>query len=92
MSRFPPVAAKIPFTHLHHGRASTDSYHWLKDQNEKKLPNIIAHLDAENKYTELIHLVPHAEIIKQIYTEIISKINEDDQVFVSAKSGNVNVT
>jgi len=70
----PPVAARRPVTAVHHGHERTDDYEWLR---EKDNPEVIAHLEAENAYTQerTAHL---AELRQQIFDEIKSRTLETD--------------
>ena len=45
-----PVAEKIPHVMTLHGVTRTDDYYWLRD-DERKDPKVLAHLEAENRYT-----------------------------------------
>jgi len=45
----PPVAARVPHERSHHGDVFVDQYEWLR---EKDNPEVIAHLEAENAYTD----------------------------------------
>ena len=47
----PPAAKKVPLETKLHGDARVDDYAWLKD---KKNPEVIKHLDAENAYTAAV--------------------------------------
>src|ERR1041385_8822394 len=44
----PPVAKKIPHTMTVHGTTLSDDYFWMRD---KKNPEVISYLQAENAYT-----------------------------------------
>ena len=70
----PPVAARRPLTTVHHGHVRTDDYEWLR---EKDNPEVIAHLEAENAYTQerTAHL---ADLRQQIFDEIKSRTLETD--------------
>ncbi|MFK0082183.1 S9 family peptidase [Glutamicibacter sp. NPDC090743] len=46
-----PRAAKLPTTRSFHGDDFIDNYEWLR---EKANPDVIAHLTAENEYTDTI--------------------------------------
>ncbi|KAI8908915.1 peptidase S9A prolyl oligopeptidase domain protein beta-propeller [Gorgonomyces haynaldii] len=79
MSLIPPVAKKIPYTHVYHNQFQLhDDYHWLKDQNETKSPAIIDYLNAENAFTRQMHLEKNELLIEKIYQETLTKIKEDD--------------
>ncbi len=45
----PPVAPRRPVTRTHHGDSVVDEYEWLRDKDS---PEVRAHLEAENAYTE----------------------------------------
>ena len=47
----PPVAKVDPHKTKLHGDERTDNYFWLKD---KKNPEVIKYLDAENAYTTVV--------------------------------------
>src|SRR5437762_3253028 len=65
----PPVAARVPHVTKIHGDILTDHYFWLR---EKKKPQVIDHLKAENAYTEArtAHLKPFQE---KLYKEALAR-------------------
>lgn len=69
-----PEAARRPVKRVHHGDVFIDDYEWLRDKSN---PEVIAHLEAENAYTdaELADLAPLREAI---YGEIKSRTKETD--------------
>ncbi|RCK58373.1 S9 family peptidase [Microbacterium sorbitolivorans] len=69
-----PTPKKIPTTRTHHGRVFVDNYEWMR---EKESPEVIAHLEAENAFTEqrLAHLAPLRE---KIFEEIKGRVRETD--------------
>jgi oligopeptidase B len=69
-----PIATKIPFQIKYHGQTVTDEYRWLQ---QKKKPEVISYLQAENQYTEAMtaHLKPLTE---KIYQEMKGRIKETD--------------
>ncbi|MHA7987038.1 S9 family peptidase [Rathayibacter sp. CAU 1779] len=73
-SATPPVAKRVPFTRTHHGDSVEDPYEWLRDKDD---PEVIAHLTAENAYTDeqTAHLAPLRE---RIFEEIRSRTQETD--------------
>lgn len=75
MSPTPPRAPKRSFVHQEHGRERPDPWHWLKDRAD---PATIAHLHAENAYTEqaCAHLEPAR---RALYDELLGRIQEDDR-------------
>jgi oligopeptidase B len=70
----PPVAPPRPVTTEHHGRTRVDAYDWLRD---KESPEVVAHLEAENAYTEArtSHL---AGLRQSIFDEIKARTRETD--------------
>ncbi|KAI8924533.1 prolyl oligopeptidase [Entophlyctis helioformis] len=76
----PPVAKKVPMTHVYHGTVELhDDYHWLKDQTpETKRPEIVEYLEAENAYAKALHYDKNKELGDKIFNEIVAKISEDD--------------
>ena len=71
----PPVAKKIPRTTTVHGTTLTDDYFWMRD---KKNPEVIAYLEAENAYTEAM-TKSTAALQEKLYKEMLSRIKETDQ-------------
>ncbi len=70
----PPVAEQIPVVRRHHGEDVTDAYEWLRDKKDHK---VIAHLEAENAYTEA--RTAHLEGLRStIFGEIRSRTQETD--------------
>jgi oligopeptidase B len=69
-----PDIQKIP-TQVHlHGHTLQDDYAWLRD---KKNPEVIAYLEAENAYTKA--QMAHTEAFqKALYKEMLARIKEDD--------------
>ena len=70
----PPVAAKAAWQETRHGDVVTDDYRWLQ---KKEQPAVIAHLNAENAYTEAMtaDIKPLAD---KLYAEIKGRIQEVD--------------
>lgn len=76
-SVIPPTAKKVNHTTLIHDRTLQDDYFWLR---EKENPEVMAHLHAENAYTQ--SLMAHTEQIQQdLYKEMRARIKEKDQTF-----------
>ena len=81
----PPVAACRPTTVTHHGVTLTDDYAWLRAANWQEVmrkpklldPQIRAHLDAENAYTQAM-LADTEKLQKQLFKEMKGRIKEDD--------------
>jgi oligopeptidase B len=70
----PPVAPRRPVVREHHGDRVVDDYEWLRDKDD---PAVLAHLEAENAYTEArtAHL---AGLRERIFAEIKSRTKETD--------------
>ena len=70
----PPVADKRPTTTEIHGHTRTDDYEWLR---EKESPEVLAHLEAENAYTQerTAHL---ADLRQALFDEIKARTRETD--------------
>jgi len=73
----PPVAKKEPKVLKIHGYELIDNYAWLRDRNEKKNPEIIEYLEAENAYTEA-YMKPYEGLVETIYKEILGRIKQTD--------------
>jgi len=70
----PPIAAKKPQQRVHHNDVYVDDYEWLRD---KESPEVIAHLEAENAYTQ--ERTAHLELLQeQIFEEIKDRTLETD--------------
>jgi oligopeptidase B len=70
----PPIAKRIPVVRELHGERFVDDYAWLRDRSD---PDVIAHLEAENAYTE--HATAHlAGLRTEIFEEIRSRTLETD--------------
>lgn len=82
----PPVAKKEPKVLKIHGYEITDNYFWLRDRNDKKNPEVIKYLEAENAYTDA-HMKPHQPFIDSLYKEMLGRIKQDD-TSVPYKIGN----
>src|SRR5256714_1730061 len=70
----PPVAKKIPHTTTVHGVTLRDDYFWMRD---KKNPEVISYLEAENAYTAAV-MKPTEALQGKLYKELLSRIKETD--------------
>jgi oligopeptidase B len=70
----PPIAVRRPVEHRVHGDLRVDDYAWLR---EKKNPEIIHHLEAENAYTQAV-LQPTEGFQEKLYQEMLSRIQQTD--------------
>ncbi|RKQ34205.1 S9 family peptidase [Kocuria tytonis] len=69
-----PVAPRRPVERTFHGHTFSDPYEWLR---EKDLPEVRAHLDAENAYAEAT-TADLAPLRESIYGEIKNRTQETD--------------
>ncbi|GAT12085.1 S9 family peptidase [Mycolicibacterium novocastrense] len=70
----PPEAKRVDTRREHHGDVFVDPYEWLRDKTN---PDVIAHLEAENAYTE--HVTEHLAPLRQaIFDEIKARTKETD--------------
>ncbi len=69
-----PIAPKRPHTFDFHGKKIEDPYFWMKD---KKDPDVIRYLEAENAYRELI-TKPLRPFEETLYNEMLSHIKQTD--------------
>ena len=82
----PPVAKKEPKVLKIHGYEIVDNYAWLRDREEKKNPEIIKYLEAENAYTESF-MGQHKGFVDNLYKEMLGRIKQTD-LSVPYKLGN----
>ncbi|MFI6227381.1 S9 family peptidase [Micromonospora echinospora] len=78
-----PVAKRVPTERVHHGDTVVDEYAWLAD---KDAPETIAHLTAENGYTEArtAHL---ADLRDTLFEETRRRTQETDLSVPARKGG-----
>ncbi|PRB74249.1 oligopeptidase B [Arthrobacter sp. MYb214] len=69
-----PRAAKLPTTRSFHGDDFIDNYEWLR---EKANPDVIAHLTAENEYTDTI-TASQQPLRDALFSEIKARTVETD--------------
>lgn len=69
-----PMAEKKPKITKIHGDTLVDDYFWLR---EKDNPAVMAHLKAEDAYTEEV-MKPTAALQEKIYKEMLSHIKQTD--------------
>ncbi len=73
----PPIAKKQAHKMTIHGDERIDNYYWMRD-DERKRPEVIAHLNSENEYTQ--KMMAHTQSFQEkLYQEIVGRIpkNED---------------
>ena len=78
-----PMTEKKTKTTKIHDYTTTDNYFWLR---EKKNPEVIKHLEAENVYTDAV-MKPTAALQDKLYKEMVGHIKETD-VTVPYRWGN----
>jgi len=70
----PPVAKIIPHSMTVHGDTRIDNYFWLRDRKD---PDTIAYLEAENAYTK--EKLQHTEALQAaLYAEMLGRIQQTD--------------
>lgn len=72
----PPKADKRPHTLTTHGDSRIDEYYWLRD-DERSASDVLAHLTAENQYTEQM-MQPHQALRETLYQEMVDRIPQED--------------
>lgn len=72
-----PIAPQKEFKLEKHGDVRIDEYYWLK---ERKNPEVIKYLKAENNYLKK-NLKSTEKLQKQLFTEMKSRIKEDDSTY-----------
>ncbi len=78
-----PATEKKPHVTKIHGDTLIDNYFWLRD---KKNPDVIAHLEAENAYTAAM-TAPTLPLQQKLYDEMLSHVKQTD-VNVPVRRGN----
>jgi oligopeptidase B len=73
----PPIPRKETLITNIHGYERRDDYHWLRDRDEKKNPEIIEYLESENAFTKA-HMEPYKGMAEAIYKEMIGRIKQTD--------------
>lgn len=81
----PPIAKAVPHSMEEHGKVRVDPYYWMRD-DERKDPEILEYLRAENAYAEKC-LEPLVEFQTKLFDEIVARIPQDDQSVPYFKDG-----
>src|SRR5215212_2864420 len=71
----PPEAPRRPHTLSLHGDDRVDEWYWMRERDN---PDVIAHLRAENAYTDAM-LEPVHALRDRIFDEIRGRIQETDE-------------
>ena len=72
----PPDVEKRPHTVTSPHGERQDEYYWLRD-DERKDPQMLAYLNAENAYADAV-LAPLKALEDKLYDEIVARIKQDD--------------
>jgi oligopeptidase B len=69
-----PSPKEILHVHTHHGVRREDPWHWLQNLDD---PEVVAHLKAENAYTEAM-LLPVRGLNERLYQDLLGRIEESN--------------
>src|SRR5262245_33522670 len=69
-----PAAKAVPHKTELHGDTRVDNYFWLRD---KKSPDVVAYLEAENAYTAAV-MKPTEPLQEKLYKEMLGRIKQTD--------------
>ena len=79
----PPIAKRIEHKEVRHGETVVDNYYWLRD---KKNPEVIEYLKAENAYTEA--MTGNLKTFEDsLYKEMLGHIKQTDLSVPVRRSG-----
>ena len=81
----PPVAAVHPKAIDSPAGSRNDPYYWLRD-DQRKNPDMLAYLNAENAYTDSVMAHTKAEQ-DSLYEELASRLKPDDSTVPALKNG-----
>lgn len=71
-----PIAKKVPYDMRIHGDTRVDNYYWMRD-DERKDPEVINYLEAENAYTDA--MLAHTKALQTtLFEELKGRIQKDD--------------
>jgi oligopeptidase B len=71
----PPQAREFPVKHRHHGIVREDPWHWMRERDN---PKVLAHLEAENAYTEAV-MQASGDLVETLYHELLGRIEESNR-------------
>jgi oligopeptidase B len=74
MAPTPPIAPARPKVLEKHGDVRLDPYYWMREKDD---PEVVAHLEAENAYTDAV-MAPTADLQETVYREIVGRVQETD--------------
>jgi oligopeptidase B len=72
----PPIARIVPRADTTLGDVRVDNYFWIRD-DARKNPEVIAYLEAENRYTEAV-MKPLEPLEEKLFQEMKGRIKETD--------------
>ena len=75
MEHHAPEALEDPVKHRHHGIVREDPWHWLRERED---PRVLAHLRAENAYTDSV-MAAAGDLPDRLYEELIGRIEESNR-------------
>lgn len=81
----PPKAAQRPHVVSSPFGDRVDPWYWLRD-DERKNPDMIAYLEAENEYLKAV-MAPHRALEQKIYDEIVGRLKQDDASVPQRRNG-----
>jgi oligopeptidase B len=81
----PPKAAQRPHVVTSPFGDRVDPWYWLRD-DERKNPEMIAYLEAENAYMKAV-MAPHRALEQKVYEEIIGRLKQDDASVPQRRNG-----
>ena len=70
----PPIAKVVPKEITVHGDTRVDPYFWMRDRKD---PDTIAYLEAENQYTSA-QMKPTEGLQEKLYAEMLGRIKQTD--------------
>ena len=70
----PPIAPRRESLLEKHGDRRIDPYYWMRAKDN---PEVVAHLEAENAYTDAV-TAPTAALRERLYHEIVGRVQETD--------------
>jgi oligopeptidase B len=77
----PPLARKKSHERSLHGDSTQDPWFWLREKSD---PDVIAHIEAENRYADDI-LAPTSDLQNTIFHEIKDRTKESDRAVPAQK-------
>ncbi|HSH08970.1 MAG TPA: hypothetical protein VK995_01185, partial [Oceanipulchritudo sp.] len=74
LQEHPPQALEFPVKHRDHDFVREDPWHWLRERED---PRVLAHLEAENAYTEAV-MAAAGDLPEKLYAELVGRIEESN--------------